>query len=405
MQTQSSIDLAINNESRKKIIIVNNNMKIGGIQKALLNLLNEISSLYDVTLCLLNNAGEYSEKLPKGVKVVECNSLYKYFGMSQAESKQGICDFVCRTSLAVMMRFFGRKFTTRFISIFSKKIDTEYDCAISYMHDSSDHTFYGGCNDFVLSKINSKKKITFLHCDYENYGGNYKFNNEIYENFDVIAACSEGCRQSFLRVIPHLEHKTKTVINCHNFEEIIALSNEDAMIYDDKYVNAIVVARLGQEKGVDRAIRAVRFALDRNAKVKLHIVGNGMMMDELKRLSAELGVCENVVFYGAQTNPYRYMKNADFLFVPSYHEAAPLVIDEALCLGVPVLSTRTTSSEDMILHRYCGWVCENNQDGINNMFCEISSNIDEILAKKNSILSRGAANNGEALTMFEEILF
>ena len=38
------------------------------------------------------------------------------------------------------------------------------------------------------------------------------------------------------------------------------------------------------------------------------------------------------------------------------------------------------------------------------MFCEISSNIDEILAKKNSILSRGAANNGEALNMLVAIM-
>ena len=77
---------------KMKIIIVNNNMKIGGIQKALLNLLYEISPYYDITLFLFNNVGEYLEKVPKNIKIVGCNSPYKYFGMSQSESRKNIFD-------------------------------------------------------------------------------------------------------------------------------------------------------------------------------------------------------------------------------------------------------------------------------------------------------------------------
>ena len=389
---------------RKKIIIVNNNMKIGGIQKALLNLLHEISSEYDVTLFVLNNVGECLEKVPKNVTVVGCDSLYKYFGMSQAESKRSLHDYILRSLLAFTMRLGGRKFTTRIISAFSKKLKTEYDCAISYMHDGSNRLLYGGCNDFVLSKINAKKKITFLHCDYENFGGNYKSNNAVFEKFDVIAACSEGCRNAFLRVIPHLESKTKTVINCHNFAEITALSQENTVVYDNGYINAIIVARLNSEKGVERAIYALKHVLDKNLKVKLHIVGGGVLMNPLKELCKELCVEDSVVFYGEQTNPYRYIKNADFLFIPSFHEAAPLVIDEALCLGVPVMSTLTTSSEDMILKRNCGWVCENSQEAINRTLYEITADLNEIPRLKEKLSAREGANNRLALSMFEGIV-
>ena len=80
MQTKASVE----NINKKRILIVNNNMKVGGIQKSLLNLLYEISPHYDITLYLLNNVGEYLEKVPQNVRVVGCSSLYKYFGMSQA---------------------------------------------------------------------------------------------------------------------------------------------------------------------------------------------------------------------------------------------------------------------------------------------------------------------------------
>ena len=390
-------------QKKKKIIIVNNNMKIGGVQKALLDLLYEISSQYDVTLYLLNRVGEYLDRIPKNVNVIGGDTAYKYFGMSQAESKSLKKDFVCRSILAIITKLFGRKLATRIINAFSKKAVTEYDCAISYMHDAGVRMFYGGCNDFVISKLNAKKKITFVHCDYENSGSNCRVNNNLYSKFDYIATCSEGCKKSFLRVLPHLESKTKTVINCHNFKEIISLSNDDPIEYEKQYVNAIIVARLSAEKGIERALHALNYAIKRNLKVKLHIVGGGNQMDSLIKTCKELIISDNVSFYGEQTNPYRYIKNADLLLITSYHEAAPLVIDEALSLGVPVLSTSTTSSDDMILQRNCGWVCENSQEGINDALFNILSNPQE-LTKIRDGLKKWCFTNQNALNAFDEIL-
>ena len=51
---------------------------------------------------------------------------------------------------------------------------------------------------------------------------------------------------------------------------------------------------------------------------------------------------------------------------PAEDEAAPMVIDEARCLGLPVLSTATTSAQEMIIDRGCGWVCDNSQFSINH---------------------------------------
>lgn len=389
---------------KPRIIIVNNNMKIGGVQKALLDLLQEISPCYDVTLYLFNRTGEYLSKVPPSVKVEECSSLYKYFGTSQSESKRSVGAYITRSFLAVLTKLFGRIFVTRIISMLSAKEKGEYDVAISFMHDGDNRLLYGGCNDFVIRKINAKKKITFLHCDYKNCGANFKSNNRIYDKFDKIAACSEGCRQSFVSVMPHIASKCHTVVNCHNYEEIISLSNTDTVTYDTNYINAVIVARLNPEKGVERALHALKYALTDDVKVKLHVVGGGILRDGLEALSSELGLEGNVVFYGEQANPYRYMKNADMLFIPSFHEAAPLVIDEAVCLGVPVFSTRTTSSKDMILDRNCGWVCENDQESIDKGFLDVVSDAASISVIKHNIINQKLCDNRVAVQMFKDLI-
>ena len=46
-------------------------------------------------------------------------------------------------------------------------------------------------------------------------------------------------------------------------------------------------------------------------------------------------------------NPYGYIKAADLLLIPSYNEAAPLVIGEAAGLETPILSTETSSAKEM----------------------------------------------------------
>ena len=389
---------------KRRIIIVNNNMKIGGVQKALLDLLNEIAPLYDVTLYLFNGTGEYLKKVPANVKIEECRSLYRYFGTSQAESKKSLGMYITRSCLAVLTKLIGRIAVSKIVSMFSKNVREEFDVAISFMHDGDNRLLYGGCNDFVLKKIRAKKKITFLHCDYKNCGANFRSNNRIYNKFDKIAACSEGCRQSFISVMPHLEGKCHTVINCHNYDEIISLSNDDEITYDTSYKNVVIVARLNPEKGVERALRALKYAIDQDAKVMLHIVGGGILREALEALSIELGIKNNVIFYGEQGNPYRYMKNADLLFIPSLHEAAPLVIDEAVCLGVPIFSTQTTSSKDMILDRGCGWVCNNDQDFINKDFFAVISNETVILNVKQNITDQKLCDNCIAAQMFKDLI-
>lgn len=389
----------------KKIIIVNNNMRVGGVQKSLYNLLWTMhkEQKYDVTLLLFRKTGSYVENLPDSVKVIECGGPFKYMGESQSFFKHSLKDSLMRGTLASISRLFGHNAAVRLMLIKQPKLSEKYDCAISYLHNGRKKSFYGGVQDYVLNCIDAERKIAFLHCDYSKCGSNHSENNRMMAEFDKIAACSDGCGQVFESVLGDLKGKSVTVRNCHLFEEIKALADDNTVIYDESSINVITVARLSSEKGIDRAIKAVFEAIAKGIPIKLHIVGNGALYDELASFVKDKGITDNVIFYGEQQNPYRYIKNADLLLIPSYHEAAPMVIDEARCLGVPLLSTETTSSKEMIIDEKCGWVCENSQEALNEALYNLTSNRDLLVACKQRI-SENPPDNSLAVRQFESLV-
>ena len=192
--------------------------------------------------------------------------------------------------------------------------------------------------------------------------------------------------------MPELADRCVTVRNFHRYEEIQQLSQENAVEYEENRVHILMVSRLAHEKGIDRAIEAVVNGAQKGYCVQLHIVGGGPWEEMLRRKVQELDAEDWVQFCGEQKNPYRYMVNADLFLMASYHEAAPMVIEEAECLGIPVLTTRTTSSRDMVEEADIGWVCDNDQQALNETLERILADQDLLREKKKMLQSRCVDN-------------
>jgi len=239
------------------------------------------------------------------------------------------------------------------------------------MHSASPHSFYGGTNEVVLYCVDAKQKIAFIHCDsLKKYGRNTKYIKKLYSKFDKVAACSEGSVKQFIITVPSLSKKTFCVSNCQNYQEIISLANDNPIVYNKNILNIITVSRLSSEKGLERALTAIYRCINAGHKLHYHIVGDGDQRIKLEKMVCEIGIRENVTFYGNQANPYRYIKNADLFVLPSYHEAAPMVFEESKCLGVPILATKTSSTTEMIINSNAGWVCENEEEEFyKNLLC------------------------------------
>lgn len=389
-------------KSKKKILIVNNNMLIGGIQKSLSNLLTEIHSSYDITLFLFNKQGALLNEIPTDIKISEGRGLIKIMGMSQSEAKQsGAGTYIIRSFCAIFTKLFGTAIPFKLLTK-SCKLKESYDCSISYMQNASNKLFYGGCNEFVLNSTKAQKKIAFVHSDYKNYEGNNKYNRKICTKFDKIAACSVSCKNRFLSVLPEMKGKVAAVHNCHNFNQIISLSEQYRVDYDDT-INLLTVARLSYEKGILRVIPIVKKLIDDGINFVWHIVGDGPDRQKIESEIERLALTDNIILHGLKVNPYPHYKAADLFLLPSYNEAAPLVYGEACCLGLPVLTTNTTSANELVAEKGIGWVCENSDEGIYNSLRKLLSNLHLINHKKEELMNT-PLNNSLAVLEFYEIV-
>jgi glycosyltransferase involved in cell wall biosynthesis len=79
------------------------------------------------------------------------------------------------------------------------------------------------------------------------------------------------------------------------------------------------------------------------------------------------------------------------LMLNSYHEALPLVLIEAMILGVPVFTTNTISAKEIVGDR--GFVCENSEKGIYKELRALLSDTQRILDIKTGILKYEYPNN------------
>lgn len=95
-------------EPMKRILIVNNNMHIGGVQKALVNLLYEIHNDYEITLLLFYAGGELLSKIPEDVKVMAANAPFRCWGMTRHDAS-ALRDKAARGFWAAAVRVLGRE--------------------------------------------------------------------------------------------------------------------------------------------------------------------------------------------------------------------------------------------------------------------------------------------------------
>jgi glycosyltransferase involved in cell wall biosynthesis len=109
------------------------------------------------------------------------------------------------------------------------------------------------------------------------------------------------------------------------------------------------VGRLSSQKGFDLLIRAHATAVHEGAPHHLMIIGEGPDRAELTSLAASLGVSETVSLPGFRDNPHAILRQADLFCLSSRYEGHPLVLIEALAVGVPLVATDCVSGPAEIL--------------------------------------------------------
>jgi glycosyltransferase involved in cell wall biosynthesis len=114
----------------------------------------------------------------------------------------------------------------------------------------------------------------------------------------------------------------------------------------------LFVGRLGIQKNLPLLLRALDGVSE---QFETTIVGDGELEGEIKRLATDLRL-QNVTFAGraAGERLLEYYRQADVFVLPSEREGMPLVLLEAMAMGLPIVATDVMGNRDVIVHNANG---------------------------------------------------
>jgi glycosyltransferase involved in cell wall biosynthesis len=171
----------------------------------------------------------------------------------------------------------------------------------------------------------------------------------IMSQMDTVICVSESQRNSLLRFLP--SRKIQVIPNAVDIEEILRLSGEAAtgvppLYQKQKWI--VFVGRLSREKGLIHLIRAFSRLTLIHGQVALLIIGDGPDREKLESFVNSLQLNLSVYFLGFKSNVYPYIRQAEFLVLPSLTEGMPVVILEAFALRKPVVATRVGGIPEVV---------------------------------------------------------
>lgn len=354
----------------KKILFMCINMNIGGTEKALLTMLNEIdSSKYDVTLLMLEEYGGFLSEIPNFVKVKYINE-YKTIKPFINEPPRLLANKLIKnkkylTGIMTLINYSISKITNnmsyyyKYILRNTKNIEADYDLAVAYAGPMDLITY------FVLNKIKAKKKVQWIHFDITKIGFNKKFAEKNYKKFDKIFVVSEEGKEKLINLIPALNNKVEAffnIISCNLIENMS--KNEKG--FDDSFnrVRILTVGRLSKEKGQDLTINALARLKNEGYNIRWYCIGDGPEKDNYKQKIKNLNLENDYILLGSKLNPYPFMKQCDIYVQPSKHEGYCITLGEARCFDNPIVTTNFTGANEQIKNEVTGLICDISEEGI-----------------------------------------
>lgn len=230
---------------------------------------------------------------------------------------------------------------------------------------------------FVDENIRAKRKLLWIHNDMmlcrftEKYFESPQDEKACYEHFDGVACVSDSVRQSMLARFGEMNN-LYVVYNPIDTNEI-DIKLEENLPERGKETLFVCVGRLVAQKGFDRLLPVCKKLNDEGFKYTVWILGEGSDREKLESYIQKNGLY-NVKLLGNQKNPFVYMKQADWILCTSRFEGFNTALQEAAYCGVPIISTETAGTIELLGKSQYGIVLENSDQAIEDGMREVLSN-------------------------------
>lgn len=296
--------LPLENDTKKiKVLILTPTLQCGGSEKYVTTLCNHIDTQkFAVTLAVVNNASPFYTIANNAVTIVDLkvkhvrNALFKIRRLATSVDPDII--FTTANHLNIFIAVFRGIFFKRFIIIARES---------NVVSINNKHARFPVFYNWLCKKYYAK--LDFIICQSK------------YMQADLLE---------------HYNIKEENTILINNPVETGIVNNIPALQNKQPSINKfITVARLSNQKGIDRLLRAV-------AKLpfsfKYYIIGDGEKESGIKNQIIALQLQDKVFLEGRKDNPFAGHEDATLFLMGSYYEGFPNSLLEAGVMGIPVIA-------------------------------------------------------------------
>lgn len=183
----------------------------------------------------------------------------------------------------------------------------------------------------------------------------------------VINQC-QVMREDLITLYPQLVEKSSVIYNpVAKHIEDYAKSHDLSQVEKQDYL--LCVGRLEKQKAFHYAIEGFAGVANEFPNLRLKIVGQGSMEQELRQCAVDLGVADRIDFEGFKKDMIPYYLHAKATVLTSLYEGFPNVLVESITLGTPVVAFDCPSGPREII-----------EDGVNGFLVEYQ-NVEDLKSK------------------------
>lgn len=358
---------------KKNILFVMESLGIGGAEKSLVTLLSQFDySKYEVDLFLFNPTGEFIDLLPSEVNLLKTPEDFQNYISSPKDSIRYLCKrrslklLICKMMEMVILiinkflfkkEYIGWKYIRQSINVLPK----EYDVAIGFLEKK---TIY-----FTVDRVISKKKIGWIHIDYDKIDYHYLTDNFYFNKLDNIITVSQHCKDVLEGLFPKYKNKMEIIENIISPNLISLLSREKLDIKSFSSYGKLIctVCRITEQKGIDIAIECCEQLVKRGLTFKWIVVGDGPEKLRLQKMISDKKLNDFFEIIGAKSNPYPYMRLCDIYVQPSRWEGFGITVAEAKVLAKPILANAIPEFIEQLEHQKTGILYRSFDEMVNEL--------------------------------------
>ena len=168
---------------KKRILFVIDSLGCGGAEKSLVSLLPLLNrDKYEIHLWMLHRGGEFEALLPEYI-IIEPEPIYGLIERIKKRMASLCYSLTYRIKQLLGIHEHGAETLWKCMGWAFKVPEENYDVAIAYQQ--------GFPTYLVATKINTKRRITWINADIFSVGYNPVFNARFYSRFDVIVPVSK----------------------------------------------------------------------------------------------------------------------------------------------------------------------------------------------------------------------